>query len=159
MLVSKGAVEAVVHETFDVEHRYHPMGTTIASIAGIRSQSRTRERRPYIAMLGCGSVLGASQFLMGFGNMEYRARTQVEVLVLHHARGFAMLDVPPEMDNSIERREEPPLLPLLSPGRKLMRSFTIGTHKRPTTPADKPELVRRSAEFQRNGESLRDSHK
>jgi hypothetical protein len=44
-----------------------------------------QERRPNILMLGCRSLLGASKFLhgAGAGNIQYVARTPVQVLVLH----------------------------------------------------------------------------
>ena len=61
------------------------MGTTISSIASGGGKAGS-ERRPYLSILGCRNVLGASQFLVGFGNMEYRARTEVEVALLRSER-------------------------------------------------------------------------
>ena len=96
MWISKGAVEGVVHEAYDTQHqhRYHPMGNNIQAVPAAAGRpwqgdqpwitlSSKRMRRPHVMMFGCRSVLGASQYLHGEGNIEFRARTPVEVLVLY----------------------------------------------------------------------------
>ena len=66
MLLSKGAVESVVHEIYDAQHRYHPMGCNIPTDSTTNSH-HCSQRRPNMTMRGCGSILGSSQFLVGFG--------------------------------------------------------------------------------------------
>ena len=64
MLLSKGAVESCVHEIYDVQHRYHPMGCNFNDNSHL---CHCFQRRPNMTMRGCGSILGSSQFLAGYG--------------------------------------------------------------------------------------------
>ena len=82
LLIISGSVQGVVYDISDKGHNYHPLGCTIPFSERCR-HSDSAARFPAIVMLGEGHVLGASQFLSGFGNMEFVARSDtVQVLEL-----------------------------------------------------------------------------
>ena len=68
-----------------------------------------QERRPNILMLGCRSLLGASKFLhgAGAGNIQYVARTPVQVLVLH--KGEKALARQTSSDNLHKTQDSKPM--------------------------------------------------
>jgi hypothetical protein len=81
-LIVAGSVQGLVHEMSDKTHNYHPLGCVIPFPERCRN-AEGAARFPAIVMLGEGHVLGASQFLSGFGNMEFLARSaSVQVLEL-----------------------------------------------------------------------------
>ena len=81
-LIVAGSVQGLVYEMSDRTHNYHPLGCVIPFPERCRN-AEGAARFPAIVMLGEGDVLGASQFLSGFGNMEFLARSDlVQVLEL-----------------------------------------------------------------------------
>jgi hypothetical protein len=88
-LIVAGSVQGLVYEMSDRSHNYHPLGCAIPFPERCRDAVGAA-RFPAIVMLGEGHVLGASQFLSGFGNMEFIARSHsVQVLELskHSSHG------------------------------------------------------------------------
>ena len=101
LLIVSGAVEGVVDEGISSgPHNVHPLGKSLGSTWGSHpSQSGTNqvpgnlaggqwtERVPNICLLGPGSVIEAGLLGIGADNMEFRARSAVELYCLTRQPG------------------------------------------------------------------------
>jgi len=83
LLITSGSVQGVVHEITGEntsKNQYHALGCVIPA----EELGGDKCRRPAIMMLGEGHVIGASQFVSGFGNMEFVARSDTVQVVHQH---------------------------------------------------------------------------
>ena len=100
-LIVAGSVQGLVYEKSDKTHNYHPLGCVIPFPERCRN-AEGAARFPAIVMLGQGHVLGASQFLSGFGNMEFLARSDtVQVLELSKHSSYGQSAAGSESPNTL----------------------------------------------------------
>eukprot|EP00960_Hanusia_phi_P021878 648446-Hanusia_phi.AAC.3 len=97
--LTRGSVQGIIQEVHDPSHTYHPLGSNVPNKD---STAQNSTRKPCLTMLGTNSILGSSQFLRGLGSMEYRARCDVEVLILERKGSDASGKMGRYLDDSTE---------------------------------------------------------